>query len=205
MKRLNILAFIVVALLLAGCQSEDTVASYINVAATEKLLNKKNEDSELPNTGDIDIFDFAYINQAPRTEESHEVADIIKMYATTWSIDEHHYPIAIDIQNKEIYVESSVRRYGIEFETDRIKADDMDQVLQLFETYDVLNWQNYYSDVKDYHSYEDGASWSLTVQYDDGTIEKFRGEGMSFSDIVPDNYPDFMKELETYVNGYLEN
>lgn len=167
------------------------------------MLNQEKEIRPYPNIGDEDIFDFAFINGAPKAEESHEVDDIIKMYATTWSIDELHHPIAIDIENNEIYVEPSVRLHGVEFETDRKKVDNTDKVLELFEQYDVLHWQNYYSNVKDFHSYEDGASWRVVVQYEDGTIEIFRGEGTRFEEIIPDHYTNFMNELWEYVNGHI--
>lgn len=191
-------------LLLWGCQSSASIESLINKEATEKLLTEM-EERELPpypDVGDEDIFDFAFINGAPKTEESHEVEEIIKMYATTWTIDELHHPIAIDIANNEIYVEPDVKLFGVEFETERKKVDDIDKVLELLDKYDVLNWQNYYSNVKDYHSYEDGASWSLMVQYEDGTTEEFYGKGTFFREIIPDHYEDFMKELGNYVAGH---
>lgn len=205
MKNLYIVALsIVICLFLVGCQIDETVKSYINVEATEKLLNQKKEPVPYPNIEGENIFDFAFINGAPKTEGNHKVNDIIKMYASTWSIDELHHPIAIDIANNEIYVEPSVKLYGVEFETERKKVDDTAKVLELFEQYDVLHWQNYYSNVKDYHSYEDGSSWKLVVQYEDGTIESFRGEGTSFEEIIPDHYTDFMDKLWKYVNGHLD-
>lgn len=205
MRKMCVTAIITIAcLFLASCQFSNTVESYINIDATEKLLNKEKEVRKYPDVGDEDIFDFAFINGASETEESHEVDEIIKMYASTWSIDELHHPIAIDIENNEIYVEPNISLHGVEFETDRKKVDDTDKVLDLFEQYDVLHWQNYYSNVKDYHSYEDGASWRLVVQYEDGTIEIFRGEGTSFAGITPDHYTDFMNELGKYVNEHLD-
>lgn len=205
MRKLYVIVFIIVAyVFLAGCQFGDTVESYINVEATEELLNKEKEVRQYPDVGDEDIFDFAFVNGAPETEESHEVNDIIKMYATTWSIDELHHPIAIDIKNHEIYIEPEVKLFGVEFEIGRKKVDDIEIVLELFDKYEVLSWQNYYSNVKDHHSYEDGSSWKLLVQYEDGTIETFRGSGTRFSDIIPENYTDFMNELADYVAGHLD-
>jgi len=205
-KRIYALSIMALAsLFLWGCQSSASIDSLINKEATEKWLTKM-EEGELPpypDVGDEDIFDFAFINGAPKTEESHEIDEIIKMYTTSWTIDELHHPIAIDIANNEIYVEPDVRLFGVEFETERKEVDDTDKVLELFATYDVLNWQNYYSNVKDYHSYEDGASWSLMVQYEDGTTEKFYGNGTLFREIIPDHYDDFMKELGSYVTGHL--
>lgn len=204
MKRLYVLGIITVAcILLASCQADDTVDSYIDVEATEKMLEKEKEEAQYPNVGDADIFDFAYIKGAPEADGNYDVDDIIKMYASTGSFDDPQPPIAIDIENNEIYVEPDIGRYGVDLEKKRKQVDDTDKVLELFERYDVLDWQNYYSDVKDYHSYEDGSSWSLVVQYEDGTIEEFRGEGTT--NITPDNYSDFMNELKDYVAEHLDD
>lgn len=197
------LLLLIGCLFLAGCQSNDQGASYINIEATEHFLNQEKEERNYPDIGDEDIFDFAYIKGAPEAEDDHKVDDIIKMYATTWSIDELHDPIVIDIENSEIYVEPSLDYLGVQFETERKKVDDIADVVALFDTYDVLDWQHDYSNVKDYHSYEDGASWSLGVQYSDGTVDKFRGEGTSFNEIIPDNYHDFMDALGAYVVDYI--
>lgn len=196
---------ICICLFLIGCQSNSTVDSYINIEATEAFLNKEKEVRTYPNIGDDDIFDFAFIKGAPKAEESHDVNEIIKMYSTTWTIEEPHYPLVIDIENSQIYEEADVGGpHGVRFEESRKKVNDIEIVLGLFEKYNVLSWQNYYSNVKDYHSYEDGASWRVLVQYEDGTIETFRGEGKSFEGILPDNYNDFMNELDAYVTGHLE-
>jgi len=202
MKKLSMLMLIGI-MFLVGCQSSDQTASYINIEATEKFLNQEKEESHYPDIEDEDIFDFSYIKVAPEAEKDHKVDDIIKMYATTWSIDELNDPIVIDIENSEIYAEPSVDHLGVQFETERKKVDDIDDVVALFDTYDVLDWQHYYSNVKDHHSYEDGASWSLVVQYSDGTVDKFRGEGTSFKEIIPDNYYDFMDALGVYVVDHI--
>src|SRR5690625_8006470 len=95
---------VLASLFLWGCQSSASFGSLINKEATEKWLNKM-EEGELPpypDVGDEDIFDFAFINGAPETEESQEIDEIIKMYTTEWTIDELHPPIANDIGHNEI-------------------------------------------------------------------------------------------------------
>lgn len=204
MKKLYVLVMITVAcIVLASCESDDQVTTYINIEATEKMLNMEKEEPQYSDVGDADIFDFAYIKGAPKAEDDYDVDDIIKMYASTGSFDDPQPPIAIDIENNEIYVEPNIGRYGVDREKERKQVNDTDRVLELFEQYDVLEWQNYYSDVKDYHSYEDGGSWSLVVQYEDGTIEEFRGEGTT--DITPDNYSDFMSDLKSYVAEHIDD
>src|SRR5699024_1675459 len=133
----------------------------------------------------------------------HTVDAMIEMYASRSSIDEFCDSIVIGIEYSESYGEPSVDHLGVQFETERKKVDDIDDVVALFDTYDVLDWQHYYSNVKDHHSYEDGASWSLVVQYSDGTVDKFRGEGTSFKEIIPDNYYDFMDALGVYVVDHI--
>lgn len=204
-KQYTFVCILLTCLCLSSCQSHESVPAYFNIEATEQLLNKERELHPYPNIGDGDIFDFANINGAPLSEKNHDVKEIIKMYSTTWSIDELHYPIVIDIEQNEIYVEPNIGLYGIEFETDRIKVNDIHKVHELFEKYNVLDWQNYYSNVKDYHSYEDGAYWKLVVQYADGTIEIFRGSGTDFDEIIPHNYYDFMNQLGEYVSRHLND
>src|SRR5699024_12494225 len=91
-----------------GCQSSDQTASYINIEATEKFLNQQKEERHYPDIEDEDIFDFSSIKVAPEAEKDHKVDDIIKMYATTWSIDELNDPIGVDIESNELDVKPSV-------------------------------------------------------------------------------------------------
>src|SRR5690625_3584638 len=149
------------------------------------------------------MFDIDYIKRETKAEDYYDVDDIIKMYASKGSFDDPKPPIAIDIENNEIYVEPNIGRYGVDREKERKQVNDTDRDLELFERYDVLEWQNYYSDVKDYHSYEDGGSWSLVGQYEDGTIEEFRGEGTT--DITPDNYSDLKSDLKRYVAEHIDD
>src|SRR5690625_3067033 len=175
MKRLYVLVMTTVAcIVLASCESDDQVTTYINIVATEKMLNMDKEEPQYSDVGDADIFDFAYMKGAPKAEDDYDVDDIIKMYASTGSFDDPQPPIAIDIEDNEIYVEPNIGRYGVDREKERKQVNDTDRVLELFEQYDVLGWQNYYSDVKDYHSSDDGGSWSLVVQSEDGRIAEFR-------------------------------
>lgn len=204
MNKSALIVFMGGIFLLVGCQSDDRVASYINVEATERFLDNEKEEQIYPDVGDEDIFDFAFIKGAPEAKSNHEVDDIIKMYAGVSSFDEPHDPIAIDIEKSEIYQEPSIRSLGVDIGDEHRKVDDIDELVELFDTYDVLNWQHYYSDVKDYHSYEDGISWSILIQYSDGSIDEFRGEGMSFKDIIPENYDDFMGALEEYVVKHVD-
>lgn len=205
MKRINVIVMIIgVSFLLVSCRLNDAVESYINVKETEKMLNKDKRHIQYPNVGDEDTMDFAFINGAPKTEVNHEVDDIIKMYATRSTFDELKTPIAIDIEKNEIYIEPNIHSFGVVFGERRKEVNDTYKVIDLFEKHNVLSWNHYYANVKDYHSYEDGVSWRILVQYADGTIETFRGQGTQFNEITPENYNDFMNELENYVDGHLK-
>src|SRR5690625_5606660 len=115
MKRLYVLVMTTVAcIVLASCESDDQVTTYINIVATEKMLNMDKEDPQYSDVGDADIFDFAYIKGAPKAKDDYDVDDIIKMYASTGSFDDPQPPIAIDIENNEIYVEPNIGRYGVD-------------------------------------------------------------------------------------------
>ena len=166
----------------------------------------ENKDSQLlpPQETALDIFDFSFIRSAPVTEKSQPVENVIKVYHGEWSM-ERAPAVAIDVENKEIYIEPRMANRGVRAHGGTKVIEDAEKVIQILEKYDIQNWQHYYSNVKDTTSYEDGASWSLWLQYDDGSVEIFRGEGTFWKDITPDNYQSFVNELTEFVEERIDH
>src|SRR5699024_12675160 len=109
----------VVCIVIESYDLYNQITNYINIEDTEKMLNMEKEEPQYSDVGDADIFDFAYIKGAPKAEDDYDVDDIIKMYASTGSFDDPQPPIAIDIENNEIYVEPNICRYGVDREKER--------------------------------------------------------------------------------------
>lgn len=71
----------------------------------------------------------------------------------------------------------------------------------------VQDWNSDYT-FEDAESYEDGYSWRLWLQFEDGTVEKHFGKGTSKEKLTPEKFESFAEELyqfqENKVTGVSE-
>jgi hypothetical protein len=68
----------------------------------------------------------------------------------------------------------------------------------------VPSWKRDYT-FEDPNSYQDGYSWSLWLQYEDGAVSKHFGEGTSVAEITPENFESFVAELRSFIDQRKNN
>lgn len=110
--------------------------------------------------------------------------------------------IAIDVTNNEIYVDPSWTTLGVDTFDEPVPVNDVQNVLEILEEYNVQDWKKDYT-VENPEDYEDGFSWRLWLQFEDGTVEKHGGSGTE-DGITPENFDGFFTELNEFVSGKLE-
>ncbi|MFA1822070.1 hypothetical protein ACDX78_18105 [Virgibacillus oceani] len=149
-----------------------------------------------------DIFEFKHIDKAPEATEKHPIEEVIKVYFNDWSIDKLHEGVAIDIENNEYYVNPIISGRG--FRADyNYQISGAEEVLKILEKYEVQSWKRDYT-FEDPDSYQDGYSWSLRLQYENGSVSKHFGEGTSAAEITPDDFEPFVSELRNFVDEKME-
>lgn len=150
----------------------------------------------------VDIFDFKNIDKAPETTKPHDIQEVIKVFFDESSIDEPYQAVAIDIKNNTIYVDPIMNIDGFEARGGSVQISDAEKVIDILTKYEVQSWKSDYT-LQDSTTYEDGFSWKLWLQYEDGTVEKHRGQGTG-SEILPNNFDDFAAELYQFVEERLQ-
>ena len=110
--------------------------------------------------------------------------------------------IAIDVTNNEIYVDPSWTTLGVDTFDEPVPVNDVQNLLQILEEYNVQDWKKDYT-VENPEDYEDGFSWRLWLQFEDGTVEKHGGSGTE-DGITSENFDEFFTELNEFVAGKLE-
>ena len=156
------------------------------------------EKRELLESG-IDIYDFGYFAMAPEAVEKQPLDKVIKLYFSEWSIDMLHEPIAIDIENSEMYSKPSMGSRGLNnFPDETIPITDAHEIIDILKKYDVQSWERDYT-FKDPQDDEDGYSWSLILQFADGSLEEHGGAGTDIAQLTPENFREFVDELEAWV------
>lgn len=150
-----------------------------------------------------DIFDFKHIDKAPDATENQPIDKVIKVYFSEWSIDERPYATGIDIERNEIYIYPVIGRRGLRAREGIVEIENSEEVREILEMYDVQDWEKDYT-IEDPDSYEDGYSWDLWLQFEDGTVEKHGGAGTD-DRITPENYDAFFEDLQTFVEERTED
>ncbi len=62
------------------------------------------------------------------------------------------------------------------------------------EKHDVKSWKGDYT-FENPDSYQDGYGWDLWLQYEDGSVEKFKGSGTDIDKLTPEQFDDFVKDV----------
>ena len=139
---------------------------------------------------DVDIFDFYFINRAPAATEKHPLDELIKIYFSTKNV-------AIDVGNKELLEKPRFATNGVTIFEDPLPFDDKEGLLEILEKYRVQEWKEDYTTV-DPKTYDDGYGWMMLLQFEDGTVERYKGSGPYKEDVVPENFDDFADEIEAF-------
>ncbi|GAA0287912.1 hypothetical protein GGQ92_003015 [Gracilibacillus halotolerans] len=139
----------------------------------------------------IDIYDFYYIHKAPVATRKHDLDEVIKLaFSTTSPIPTS---IAIDIKNKEIYINPRFSTNGLLESKGTTIFNDKERLINILEKYSVQDWKgNYTTESPD--SYNHGYGWSLLLQFEDGTTEEYLGQGTTDA-IFPKEFEGFVEEL----------
>ncbi|GAA0306467.1 hypothetical protein GGQ92_001805 [Gracilibacillus halotolerans] len=167
---------------------------------------EENDDIEQEGEGETmsqeDALQFENIGKAPESDTKKPISEVAKVIFTESSLDTAYEPIAIDLENNEIYINPTISIHRFSSYEDTVQFDHAQKVKELLEKYDVQNWERDYT-FEDPETYEDGYSWRLWLQFEDGTVEKHKGAGTSKKEITPENFEEFSKELRQLVNASL--
>ena len=176
-------------MVLAGCNH-----------STEDNLKEDSifKDDEIVNNN-IDIYDFYFINRAPDATEKHDLDEVIKFYFSTNS--PIRSKIAINIENNEIYKKPRHSFNGIDTLEEPITFEDKESLLNILEKYSIQEWKEDYT-TEDSDTYQDGYGWNLMLQFEDGTVERHRGQGSTI-DIFPKEFDGFVEEIDQLAKDIL--
>lgn len=175
MRKLLCSIFIItIALLLFGCQESQSKEKVTDPKQTGEQNNNetKNEGNDMKQK---DIFDFKHIHQAPEATKDQSLDKVIKVFFDESTLDKPYEAVAIDIDKNEIYKNPIISRRGLRAQDGIVPIDDAEKVLDILEKYDVQTWKENNTSEKEEEAYEDGYSWKLSLQYEDGTVEKYEG------------------------------
>ncbi len=137
-----------------------------------------------------DIYDFYFINRAPAATEKHPLDELIKIYYSTKAV-------AIAVENNELLEKPRFATNGVTIFEDPLPFDDKEGLIEILEKYQVQEWKEDYT-TEDPDSYQDGYGWMMLLQFEDGTIERYKGSGPYKDDVVPENFDDFANDMETF-------
>src|SRR5699024_11569715 len=99
-----ILILSLLIVLITACKGKEEADNSNNNVQYENNNGENVEDDQMD---DIDIYDFYYINKAPRAVEKHSLDNLIKIYFSAKNI-------AVDVEEHEIYMEALYSRNGID-------------------------------------------------------------------------------------------
>lgn len=148
------------------------------------------------------LYDIAYIFKAPKTREKNVLSKVIKI-AFVENNDSEQHIIGLEIDREVIHIEPWMTSVGILSLEEKEKVEAIEDVIDILEKYRVQNWQEDYTH-KDVLANEDGYSWSLWIQFEDGTVEKHGGSWPSKKDVIPENFSDFADALKEFVETKLD-
>src|SRR5690625_1645094 len=195
---LSYFSIFIICFLLLGCQTST------NQDRDETTITENNNEGEDNNMNEVDIFQFENIDKAPEATEKPPVNEVIKIFFSEWTFDAPYEPIAINIESNEVYVNPSLSLHRISTYDDTVSISDAEEILEILERHEVQSWERDYT-FEDPDSYQDGYSWRLWLQFEDGTVEKHSGEGTDVEKLTPNNFREFVNELESFVEEKLQD
>lgn len=188
----NLYIILLFIILVSGCDYSKTVDSEREVEMTEKETLD----------GFYDLF------KSEQANTGHSLDDITKvMYDDVYEMANSSC-IAINVGDKGMFINRRIHS-SLKFrEFDYIMSDsDINEVRAILEKYDVMNWEDEYgtyipvADADDPNiSIDGGGGWTLVIQFSDNTVKRINGfyDG---DEEYPENYEEFVKELEEFVDS----
>lgn len=201
MKKIFCFLFIItLCLTVIGCQ--ESTKKNADDPTDQQNKDEVMNGNEGKDMNGIDIYDFAFIKMAPKSKGKHSLNEVIKIYFTEGGFSSGN-TIAIDVANNILYKNPSMDSQGLSTNDGTIKLNDSENVINILEKHNIQEWKHNYT-FEDPGSYQDGYSWMLRLQYEDGTVEEYHGEGTRKNKIIPKNFEEFAAELNSFVNERLE-
>lgn len=163
----------------------------------------KKDKEEVSTVPDDELYDIYYIKEAPKATETYDLSEVIKVVLTKNEelMDE---TIAIDVEKSGIYMDPSLQSLGVRASKGMQDIDDVQEVLDILEKYQVQDWKEDYSQEGDPSTTDDGVGWSLYIQYKDGTMQQHIGSGTSMKSVTPEGFDEFFLELNSFVEERLD-
>jgi hypothetical protein len=193
MRNILIYSFVfITCLFLVACQSTDDDNG--NPDSAESGNKQAKSEGEENAMNQVDIFDFKHIQHAQEATEKHAIDEVIKVFFDESSNDQPYKAVAIDVENNEIYRNPIISRRGLRAQDGVATIENSHELLDILKKHAVQEWESDYT-FEDAESYEDGYSWRLWLQFEDGTVEKYAGKGTDKEKITPENFDDFAQAL----------
>jgi len=183
------------SLLLGACQTTN------DEPKDEVTANEKTTENATTNLTGEDLFDIYLLFKAPQTDEMKDLSKVIKIVFTENNSSTEH-TLALDIDRQVIHLDPWTSGSGILSEDEK-NVQGLEDALTILKKYNVQEWKDNYT-YEDPASYEDGYGWSLWLQFSDGTVEKHYGSGSFKKEIIPENFNEFVDELNQFVETILE-
>lgn len=144
--------------------------------------------------------DFFNIGALPKANKIQPLENSAKILFTEFDDMQVTNMFAIDIGNKGMYLTPNRGTEGIMDYDYALLDEDVKEVISIMERIPLDKWSGYENtDLKG----EGGYSWYLDIQYLDGTIKTFSGNGRSSEKerAQPEGYSEFIKDLTTFVTS----
>ncbi len=152
------------------------------------------ENKEVTRMTDEKLYDITYLFEAPTSKVNQRVDKVIKIVSTKGRSTPEE-TIAIDIQNKKIYLEPRIAATGIEAKTGSVPVSDTNEVISFLEKYNVQDWPK-----EETNHYSDGDNKSLWLQFANGTVQKYN-ETEIIEIMQSDTFNKLLQELKEFVDA----
>lgn len=201
-RKITSVLILIVCLWMYGC--EQSVDKKQADTSIENINLQKNDGTKNDKVNKSGSVGFKNIGQAPETTEKKPINEVAILFFNEWSYDTPSEPIAINIANNKLYVNPSLSLHRYSTFDKEIHLKDSEDLLHILKEFEVQAWERDYS-IEEKDTYEDGVSWELWLQFEDGTLEKHSGSGSSKKEIIPKDFDAFVEELTKIVDERLED
>ena len=157
--------------------------------------NNIEKEEENINMSEKTICGFEDLLKEPKSDKKQDVENIIKIMFFEWYDGQNHNEVAIDIGNKTLYTEPQINFIDIDEPDYSMSNDDVKTLFNIINKNNILNWESNYIENGEY---EDGYSWGLFIQYQDGNVNSFIGKGQTKENVVPENFDAFVNEITDF-------
>ncbi len=190
-KEIVYIIIMLLSILFMGCENSNS-----NTISDASIIEKEKIEYE-----DIE---FNELRHATETTEAQPLNQMKKIYCDfiEGDVAEFGEMIAIDIERRELYVNCYYKQISITEPTYMLSNDEIEEFLNIIETYKIQEWEHEYVIEGDENSDDSYCSWAMYMQNGDNTVEKHWGATYkSLSQIKPPNYDEFKAAMIEFVNN----